>query len=99
MSLKTSISNFEKSLKKIPSKKSSHKSTKVVSPRTFVESPKYLNAKGVLYPEVMKAFVELNSGNYYEAVLTGAIGIGKTTIAVYTLQSSLGFSVVKVTSK
>jgi hypothetical protein len=60
------------------------KPKKPVSPKTFIESPKYMNAKGTLYPEVLKAFVELNSGKYSEAILTGSIGCGKTTLALYT---------------
>ena len=52
--------------------------------KTFVESPEFLNQKGVLYPKVLEEAAELNSGKYVEAVLTGAIGTGKTTIAVFT---------------
>lgn len=51
---------------------------------TFVESSEFLNAKGTLYPIVLECLRELNSGKYIEAVLTGAIGTGKTTIALYT---------------
>lgn len=54
-----------------------------VDVKTFVESPNYLNKPEVLWPLVMDALVELNSGRYYEAVLTGAIGCAKTTIALY----------------
>lgn len=52
--------------------------------RTFVESPEYLKMPGVLYPKVMAEAEELNNGHYVEAVLTGAIGTGKTTIAVFS---------------
>jgi hypothetical protein len=55
-----------------------------VGVREFIESPHYMDAKGRIYPECMKAIEELNSGKYTEAVLTGAIGSGKTTIALYT---------------
>jgi hypothetical protein len=55
-----------------------------VSPRTFIQSPKYMDAKGVLYPAILKEFQKLNSGKYSEAVLTGGIGCGKTTLALYT---------------
>lgn len=55
-----------------------------VDPQTFVESPEFLNQQGVLYPKVMEEFVALNSGNYIEAVLTGGIGVGKSTIAIFT---------------
>lgn len=52
--------------------------------QTFVESPEFLDRKGVLYPAVMEALRELNSGKYVEAVLTGAIGTGKSTVALFT---------------
>lgn len=52
--------------------------------QTFIESPEYLDRKGVVYPAVMEALRELNSGRYVEAVLTGAIGTGKSTIALFT---------------
>lgn len=48
-----------------------------VGVQEFVESDYYLNAKNVLYPRVMDALVEMNDGNYNEAVLTGGIGVGK----------------------
>ena len=52
--------------------------------QTFVESPEFLNCRGTLYPAVMHDLHELNSGKYVEAVLTGAIGTGKSTIALFT---------------
>lgn len=52
--------------------------------QTFVESPEFLDRSGVLYPAVMEALRELNSGQYVEAVLTGAIGTGKSTVALFT---------------
>jgi hypothetical protein len=52
--------------------------------RTFVESEGFLNRRGVLYPAVMEELRELNSGKYDEAVLTGAIGTGKSTITLFT---------------
>lgn len=55
-----------------------------VGPREFVESPSYMNKPGVLWPGVMDAMEELNSGKYIEAVLTGAIGTAKTTLALYS---------------
>jgi hypothetical protein len=55
-----------------------------VSIQEFVESSAYLNQNEVLYPEVMKVLTEINSGKYIEAVLTGGIGTGKTTIALLT---------------
>jgi hypothetical protein len=51
---------------------------------TFVESEGFLNRRSVLYPAVMQELRELNSGKYDEAVLTGAIGTGKSTIALFT---------------
>ena len=55
-----------------------------VDVQTFVESPYFLNRRGTLYPAVMEELRELNSGKYVEAVLTGAIGTGKSTIALFT---------------
>ena len=55
-----------------------------VPPDLFISSPEYMNKPDVLYPNVMAEFVELNSGDYVEAVLTGGIGSGKTTMALYT---------------
>ena len=81
MSLKQSVATLEK---KIGSGKAPLP-RKPVSPKQFLESRKYLNAKGVLYPEILKALIELNSGGYSEAVLTGGIGCGKTTLALYCL--------------
>lgn len=54
-----------------------------VDPRTFIESPDFMNAKGVLWPSVLDEFVEMNSGKYNEIVLTGGIGVAKTTLALY----------------
>jgi hypothetical protein len=55
----------------------------------FIESPAYLNKHGEIYPRVMDALVELNSGRYQEAVLTGSIGVGKTSIAILSSAFSL----------
>ena len=51
---------------------------------TFVRSPDFMDMPGVLYDVVMDELIELNTGKYTEAVLTGGIGSGKTTIALYT---------------
>ena len=60
---------------------------------TFLHHPYYLgletiNSEGKrvsqIFPKVMDELQELNSGKYVEAVLTGAIGTGKTAIAVWT---------------
>lgn len=51
----------------------------------FVNGDEYLNKPNTIYPSVMRELKELNSeGKYDEAVLTGGIGSGKTTIALYT---------------
>jgi len=55
-----------------------------VSVREFVEDPYFLDAKNILYPEVMDCLVEMNNGLYQEAILTGSIGTGKTTLAIYS---------------
>ena len=52
--------------------------------RTFTESAQLLNKKGVLWPRVIECGSEINSGKYVEAVLTGGIGVAKTTLAIYT---------------
>jgi len=56
----------------------------IVGIRQFIEWEGYLDAKGVIYPKIMKCLEELNNGFYSEAVLTGSIGAGKSTIALYT---------------
>lgn len=48
----------------------------------FIEHPYYLDMAGQIYPAIMEELLEINSGEYQEAVLTGAIGTGKTTIAI-----------------
>lgn len=55
-----------------------------VGVRQFIEDPYFMDAKGVMYPEVMRCLEEMNNGEYQEAVLTGAIGTGKSTIALYS---------------
>lgn len=55
-----------------------------VSVRVFIEDPYFMDAKNVLYPEVLKALADSNSGDYDESILTGAIGTGKSTIALYS---------------
>jgi hypothetical protein len=52
--------------------------------QTFIESPEFLACGEAIYPAVMDVLCEINSGRYVEAVLTGAIGTGKTTIALLT---------------
>lgn len=50
----------------------------------FICSNHYLGMKDTVYPVIMDELIELNSGHYVEAVLTGAIGTGKTTMALIT---------------
>jgi hypothetical protein len=50
----------------------------------FICSPHYLNKEKEIYPGVLEAAEELNSGGYVEAIMTGGIGSGKTTLALYT---------------
>lgn len=57
---------------------------KPVGVREFVESPDFMNAGGILWPKVLDALCEINDGTRTEAVLTGAIGVAKTTLALYT---------------
>jgi hypothetical protein len=52
--------------------------------RTFCESDDLLKKRGVLWPEVIRCGAEINSGRYVEAVLTGGIGVAKTTLAIYS---------------
>ncbi len=55
-----------------------------VGPREFIESKAYMDKAGVLWPRVMDEFEEMNSGKYTESVLTGGIGVAKTTLALYS---------------
>jgi len=57
---------------------------KPVNIEEFICSPQYLNKEKEIYPGVLAAAVELNNGTYVEAVMTGGIGSGKTTLALYT---------------
>lgn len=50
----------------------------------FLESAEYLGKKGEIYPIVMEHLIEMNNGEYEEAVLTGGIGSAKTTMALLT---------------
>ena len=52
--------------------------------KEFICSPHYLNKEAEIYPGVLEAAEELNNGNYVEAIMTGGIGSGKTTLALYT---------------
>jgi hypothetical protein len=54
----------------------------VVPIQEFIEGKEFLNMRGVLYPEVMREVKAMSTGEFVETVLTGAIGTGKTTIAL-----------------
>lgn len=56
-----------------------------VDMETFILSPDYLNLRGQVYPKLMDDLIELFEGGYHEAVLTGAIGWGKSTFAEIAL--------------
>ena len=55
-----------------------------VGPLEFLTSKRYLGLEGELYPRVGEEFAIMNSGDYVEIVLTGAIGTAKTTLALWT---------------
>jgi len=57
---------------------------KPVGVREFICSKHYLNKEQEIYPGVLEAAEELNNGQYVEAIMTGGIGSGKTTLALYT---------------
>ena len=44
-----------------------------------VEAAHTCDKAGVLWPEVMEELIEINSGSYTTCVLTGGIGVAKTT--------------------
>lgn len=52
--------------------------------RTFVECEELLDKKNVLWPRVLEAGAQINCGQYVECVLTGGIGVAKSTLAIYT---------------
>jgi hypothetical protein len=58
--------------------------TEPVSVLEFLCGKFYMGKGHEIYPPVMQELVELNSGKYDEAVLTGGIGSGKTTVALYS---------------
>lgn len=55
-----------------------------VEPEEFLLGADYLNLKGQVYPKVLEAFIELNSGKYIEGILVGSIGSAKTTLAIWS---------------
>jgi hypothetical protein len=60
-----------------------------VDVQTFVEHTFFLNQENEIYPNVMRDLIEMTSGKYVEAVLTGAIGTAKTTMALLGLAYEL----------
>jgi hypothetical protein len=55
---------------------------RVVDVEEFIESKEYMGQKGYLRPAIKKEILRLfDNDNYIEAVLTGAIGIGKNYFA------------------
>ena len=60
-----------------------------VSVQMFVEDQYFMDSKNVLFPKIMDCLIEMNNGQYQEAVLTGAIGTGKTTLALYSIAYQL----------
>lgn len=54
-----------------------------VGVREFIESPKYMNKKGTIWPKVIDEIEEACSGKYIEGVFTGGIGCAKSTAALY----------------
>lgn len=55
-----------------------------VPPLEFLVSKRYLALEEELYPRVGEEFAIMNSGDYVEVVLTGAIGTAKTSLALWT---------------
>jgi len=62
---------------------------RVVGIKEFLESPHFMDAKGVIWPEVMIELEEINSGKYTELLATGGIGSAKSTIALYSIAYQL----------
>ena len=55
-----------------------------LSAERFLSHPDFMNVRKALWPKILDHLIEINSGNYIEAVLTGSIGSAKTTVALYT---------------
>ena len=62
---------------------------KPVGMREFIQSPEYMDAANTIYPAVLEALVEIDEGDYEEAIFTGGIGSGKSTGGLYTLARTL----------
>ena len=52
--------------------------------REFIESPEFMDKGDTVWEKILLDLEECNNGTYTEAVLTGPIGTGKTTFALYT---------------
>lgn len=58
----------------------------------FLDDPQYMGPRdggAPLWPKVREAVIEVCTGPYHEAVLTGGIGTAKTTVALYALAFKL----------
>lgn len=60
--------------KKSPIKDITSRKYEPVPLKKFIEDAYFMDAKGILYPEVLRCMEEMNNGDYQETVLTGAIG-------------------------
>lgn len=65
-------------------KKTSEYLFEPVGVEEFLLDDFYLGLRGDVYPKIMEEMIEMNSGKYVEAVLTGAIGTAKTTMALWS---------------
>lgn len=52
--------------------------------REFIEGEDYMNMPKVIWPLLMPELEAMNHGDYQEVVLTGSIGVAKTTLALYS---------------
>jgi hypothetical protein len=78
---KTQIINFNET-SKIEKK---YKEGYPVTPKEFLLEDYYLGKQEQVYPKLIPIFEEMNCGQYQEALLTGAIGTAKSTLAIWTI--------------
>lgn len=83
------LKDVERRLSEKPSKRSelvrvANRKFNPVDIETFLRDPFYLGLEGQIYPTIVEDLKAINSGEYTEAVLTGGIGVAKTTIALWT---------------
>lgn len=57
-----------------------------VDPATFLDDPYFTDANTSMWPALREEIIRACSGEYIEAVFTGAIGTGKTTAALHVLR-------------